>query len=134
MLVSSSAFLKSILTGMVAVAGELEGAIVKLFVNDKIPAASDVIGDYTDPTFDGYADSAAITYLAPYVDSEGNAEVVGDPKQFTCTGATVQDLVYGYVVESSGGALLWAERFDAPVPMGTAGDTLVILPRWSLGN
>jgi hypothetical protein len=114
-----------------ASAGNLfDGAIVRLFQNDVTPDRDTVIGDLTAADFTGYADSAAVTWATPFLDSNGDAILPGDLKEFMAgSPVTVSNTIYGYAIVNTGATvLLWAERFDAPVIVSTAGKTIAVMP------
>ena len=106
---------------------------LKLYSNDKTPAAGDTSSAYTEVTGGGYTSKAL---------SFGNWDITsGDPsvatynsvQTWTFTGPT-DSPVYGYyVVRVSDGHLMWAERFpSANVPFSTiAGSVIKVLPKFT---
>lgn len=116
------------------VAGELDNCVVKLFMNDIDPDGDTVLGDLTELDTPGYAASDAIAWGAPFINDLGNAEVVGDTKQFTCSGAEAGNIAYGYYVTNAAGTVLkYAERFTNPRPMELANQATLVIPRFTMG-
>lgn len=104
--------------------------VLRLYTNDKTPAETDVVGDYTEATGSGYS---AITLTGASWTVSGTAPTsIGYAQQtFTFTGALGN--VYGYyVTRASGGELLWAERFaGAPFNIANNGDQIKITPAFT---
>ena len=111
----------------------LDAVVVKLYQNDYTPNPDTVLADFTEATFDGYAASTAIVWGATFTNSVNQAETVGDVKQFTATGATTPNLIYGYYLVS-GATLKGGEKFDSPVPVNGVGDAVIVIPRFAFGQ
>lgn len=111
----------------------LDGALIRLFQNDYEPGSSTVLADLTVATFTGYAEVDSTTWGGAFQNADGDAQVIPPViATFTATGSTIGNTVYGfYVVDAAGTALLWAERFDAPVGFNSNGDTYSFVPRLS---
>lgn len=115
------------LTGFTGGAGM--GAKMILFANDAALTKNTILADLTEPTFTGYAISTAVTWSVPFNDPLNRTVVAGSSKNFICTGGTPDDTIYGYaIVDSTAMDLLFAERFDAPVPIAAVGDGLTVEP------
>jgi len=101
--------------------------VVKLFTNDKTPAAADVVGDYTEATDGNYA-AATLTggnWSISVVVNVGTAEYAQQAFSFGGTAT-----VYGYyVTDVAGTTLLWAERFSAAATFGSSGGTVNVTPK-----
>lgn len=96
-----------------------------LYTNNKTPAETDVIGDYTEAAGNGYAE---ITLTGASWSVSGTAPTsIGYAQQtFTFSGALGN--VYGYYLKrASGGELVLAELFsDGPYNIANNGDTIKI--------
>lgn len=133
MIVVPSAVSLDELTALTGVGGPFNAAVVKLFQNDYTPTVDSVVGDFTEADYTGYAASAAIVWGAPFIDPVAGPLVLGDLKSFPASGPfTVPNDIFGFWIESSGGDLLWAERFDTPVTIANATDNVVIVPQFGL--
>lgn len=103
-----------------------------LFVNDHVPADGDVYGDYTQPTFTGYALGTAQGFSIPTIVGT-RAITAGNPLQWLCTVASPVDVCYGWgLYDHNLAQLLGAERFDAPIPIQNPGDSIVRYPVMTL--
>lgn len=112
-----------------AVTGALIGAEVELFTDDVLPTSMSVLADFTLATYDGYA-AEAVTWLAPSVSDDGKVEIVGTVGEFRPTGATTPNDIFGFLITDGGGNLLYGGRFpDAPLPMNTTLDQIIVTPR-----
>lgn len=105
---------------------------LKLFVNNITPADADVAGTYTEMSTLGYA-AKTLTKTSWVVAQNGAAKAEGSYAQQTfafTAGAAV--IVYGYyVVDSTSGVLLYAERFAAPPTISLSTDTIKITPKYT---
>lgn len=107
-------------------------AVLRLFQNNKVPAATDVAADYTEATFTGYAAQPIITFAAPVLTAPREITSAA-PMLFTAGVIGTGNSIYGYYVTDLAGNLLWAERdTNAPILMTTTGDQYTIIPRFSL--
>jgi len=130
MMVMRAAILLELLQQKIDADGVFEEWCVKLFQNDVTPTRDTVIGDLDIATFTGYTSPAAVVFGDPFINSEGNAEVLGGQVQFTQTGTTITNTVYGYyVTDTAGTKLLAAERFATPRTMDAANKAIIIVPR-----
>lgn len=141
MLKQNDAELRAIVNRLTAVApgvadaGRFNGAKIALFTDDIVPSRATVLADLTQPTYTGYAISAAIVFGLAFTNDNGAAEVLGDGKQFPCTADGASQTVHGYMcLNAAGTGVLWAERFDTPQTIATAGQNIFVLPRYQLGR
>jgi hypothetical protein len=104
-----------------------------LFQNNYVPVLSDVVGNYTEATFSGYA-SQNPTWGAAFINGSTQAEIDAGALTFTRSAGASSNTIYGIYVLDSGGVLTYAERFPAPVSMATAGDAIVYTPKATLIN
>lgn len=126
---------RAILAALVATDGLLDDVEIHLYQNNYTPGPASVLGDFTEATFDGYAASDAVVWGTPFTDLLDNAVVAGGSKQFTSTGATTPNVVYGYyVTDAAGTGYKYAERFDNPVNIDGAAQAVVVLPLFSFGQ
>lgn len=105
--------------------GAPENLKLCLYTNNKTPAETDVVGDYTEASGNGYAE---ITLTGATWSVSGTAPTsIGYPQQtFTFSGALGN--VYGYYLKrASSGELILAEKFtDGPYNIANNGDTIKI--------
>jgi hypothetical protein len=113
--------------------------LIRLYVNNKTPAAGDVIGDYTEMNGGGYQEqSLSFENWVPTISTPSKI-VYNDFVRFTFLGTpgAPYNIIYGYYIVSvsgiTGTALLEAERFTTsfiPVLNGW----IDIQPRLALAN
>lgn len=105
---------------------------LRLYQNNWTPSHADVLSDYMEATFSGYAEAFP---------AFGGATLVGDqavaddsaPRVFTHNGGGTQNDVYGYyIVNSVSGKLVSAERFALPFHFEFNGDTLSVTAQLTL--
>jgi hypothetical protein len=114
---------------LVGTGGPFNGSIVSLFQNPIAPGRLSALADFHVATFDGYADSSAITWSSAYYDSDGTALVLGTDQLFVATGGVTPNTIYGYILATAArAALLAAFAFSAPVGVGRAGDAVPVVP------
>jgi len=131
MLVFTQAGVTSILADAAAAGKILDGALVHLYQNNYNPTPFDVIADYTEATYTGYASQAvASAAWNPVVQADGSAGLIGPGLFFNPTGTAITNVVYGYyVTDSTGATVLWGERFAAPVGMTGPGSGFTMVPQ-----
>jgi len=106
---------------------------LRLYSNNKVPAKTDVTGDYTQVTGFGY--SAVTLNPNDFVYTPGDPSTAAFPQiTFTFTGAAGS--IYGYyVVQETSGQLMFANRFaNAPITVINNGDEIRITLTLSLNN
>lgn len=105
---------------------------LKLFANNRTPAAADTEANYTEATGGGYA-AKALT-AANWSDAGGDPITASYAQQtFTFTGAlTTNPTIYGYYVVDNNGLLIYVERLATPFTPANAGDTLAVTLTFSL--
>lgn len=103
-----------------------------LFKNDYTPAADDVLADYTEATFSGYAAMPLVganwTVVAaePGVASYAEQEFISDADQ-------TPETVYGYAVFlDTDFTFVGGERFSSPQVIQNDNDQIAITPRLRL--
>jgi hypothetical protein len=135
MYVSPQSRLLVILQGLVGVAGELNGAKLKLFTNDFQPVPTSVVGDFTEATQTGYA-ATTITWGTPYVNDSGWAEVLSQLiTTIFSAGLAEGGTIYGYyLTNTAGSTLLLSERLDNPIAITRDGQAIDIVARYVFGQ
>jgi len=126
--------MKALLTGLKAADATLDGAKVRLFMNDVTPDMDTVLGDLTTATYTGYADSADLVWGVPYVNSLGAVEMAAGSVEFSPSDDAAPCTIYGYAILDEAAGLFAAERIEPPFPMVAADDNLIIVPRVSIKN
>lgn len=107
--------------------GSLNGCIVILVIAvASKPVKELTFADLTEANFDGYAASGAVTFSTPLYDSDGNAFITGDKKQFRATGSVTPNSVIGAALVDAGKTTLYQfDRFldanGAPSPVNVEG-------------
>lgn len=109
---------------------------LRLYKNNKTPADTDVVADYTESDFVGYAPESLVS--GNWVATPGDPASATYPDVVFTSTASQSQLNYGYyVTEDVGGTLMWAERWDdndptAPYTMVNNGDTVTWPGRFTL--
>jgi hypothetical protein len=90
----------------------------RLYSNNNVPDTSDVIGDYTESTFTGYASVTLAGWSAVTVTAHVGSTVAATAN-FTLTAGTAT--VYGAYITNSGNTRLYAAQIDpnAPITLNT---------------
>ena len=99
---------------------------LRLFQNNYTPVAASVIGNFTIATFPGYASLVPAFGASVTVGGKGTITDAA-ARVFTCTGGGAVQTIYGYyVVDTANAQVIYAERFDNPVPIVNNGDSITI--------
>ena len=108
---------------------------LRLFSNNKVPAAGDVIGDYTEVAGGGYA-AFALTAATWTVVGGAPTSASYPHHAFVFTGATnAPGTVYGYYITDANNVLSAAERLpSAPYTPAVNGDTVDVTPVITFGS
>jgi len=104
-----------------------------LFQNNYVPLLTDVVGNFTEATFSGYA-SQNPSWGAAFINGSVQAEVDAIALTFTRSAGATSNTIYGIYVLDNAGVLTYAERFPAPVTMTTTGDAITYTPKVTLIN
>lgn len=100
-----------------------------LFTNNFQPTEDTVWANITEATFDGYAAATPAAPGTPYIGADGFIHVTWPSVQFTMTGETTSQTVYGWGLTNVaktvwvGGNLL-----PTPIPMTDTGDAIIVVP------
>lgn len=107
-----------------------ENQTLKLYVNNITPAESDTAATYTEATGGGYA-SKSLTGASWTVTGGAPTNAVTAQQTYTFTGAlTTNPIIYGYfVIQTTSGILMWAERAAATFTPASNGDEYRVTPR-----
>lgn len=109
----------------------LGSSSVSLYQNDLQPNPASVLGDYTIATFTGYGGAATTTFGPAFNRAVGGVGTDGGGIQWTATGDTTTNTIYGYLLQSGWG-LVGGERFENPVPVTKAGDAVLVRPELTI--
>jgi hypothetical protein len=110
-----------------------ESLVLRLYSNNRSPAKTDVVGDYTEVSGNGY--SAVTLDPEDFVFSSGDPTSAAYPQvTFTFSGAAGN--VYGYyVTRATTGDVQFANRFsNAPINIANNGDEIRITLTITLNN
>lgn len=107
---------------------------IRLFKNNHTPVYADTLADFDVCTFPGYGDSAI---GLPAIDTSFPATHIDvqqfEPNTFTRTSGAGSETVYGYLCfDTSDDTLLWAELLPVPILIDTDGQSVIIIPTFSL--
>lgn len=102
-------------------------AKLHLYSNNLVPNEGNVLTDFTECVYSGYA-AQAITWSPAFLDAEGNACSSFGEHIFTQTGAT-PDICYGfYITDTASAVLLASGAIDgAPFGFSAVGTTLPLV-------
>jgi len=116
--------------------GLLLNATIHLFKNNFVPVEAQVLADFVEADFDGYAAQTLAAWGTVALNVDGDAQMVHTPIVWTHDGGATGCDVYGYyVVDAAGLVLLWAERNAAgPVLMDTLNQVYSVVPKLILGD
>ena len=126
----------TLLNGFSALA-DWVGAIIKLFKVDNTPTLDTTVADLTaiEADYDGYAASSAVVWGSAFLEPlTSDAVSAGGSKTFVKTAGIVTNTVYGWWLESAGGDLLAAGKFDTPLSFVNVGDGYVLTPEIRYGG
>ena len=108
--------------------------ILKLFTNDIIPADADVAATYTEMATLGYAAKSLVKGSWTIAQNGGVAEASQAAQTWTFSAGTAVTVFGYFVVDTTTGVLLWAERFVAGKVVQYAGDQIIITPKITLSK
>jgi hypothetical protein len=110
-----------------------ESLVLRLYSNNRSPAKTDAVGDYTEVSGNGY--SSVTLDPADFVFTSGDPTSAAYPQvTFTFTGPAGN--IYGYyVTRATTGDLQFANRFsNAPINIANNGDEIRITLTITLNN
>lgn len=123
----------AVLQELVATGNLLDGVKLKLFQNSFTPTAANVLADFTEASFSGYA-AATGTWKVPGYRADGSAVVALNSVQFAAASPlTVTQIVYGwYITDTAGAVLHCSAKFATPVSISRALQILEVLASYPL--
>jgi hypothetical protein len=132
---STPGFAFNIAGQVCGVGGALYNAKVHLYVNNLDPIPSNVLADFSEATFTGYA-AATLASVAPYYDPAQKVNMAGVSQLFVATAAMPNNLIYGYYITDSTDTYLWfAELFQGgPISIAAIGDGVQVIPILQFGD
>lgn len=102
---------------------------LKLYKSNTTPAETDTAATYTEATFTGYA-SKALTGASWTVTEGAPSSAAAAQQTFTSSADQTTENIYGYfVVQTTSGIIMWAERFTAaPYAITNNADAILLTP------
>jgi hypothetical protein len=115
----------------IAAGGPFHTPKMALYTSDVYPNKTSQLSDFVITDFGGLTNLQAIVWGAPWVNDNGQAEILGALLNWLTTSITgLPVTAYGYVMtDSTGAVLLLAERFAVPLVFGRSGQSEGVLPR-----
>lgn len=99
---------------------------IALFVNNLTPTPTSVIGDFTKPSWSGYADQDLDSWPAATTLVGGEANITHPNVTFAYTGVAVDVTVYGVVVfDPTDNAVLEVVKYETAEVINGAGSHIV---------
>jgi hypothetical protein len=134
MIVTSDQQLMTIANTIQAISAGID-VVIKLYTNNHAPDQFDLSASFTEATYPGYAAQGVLgaDWGVPFLNGANNWEFDNVLKTFTSTGASAET-VWGYWIETPGGAFVFAELFPAPIPVPIAGVIIGVTPTYAFGN
>lgn len=107
-----------------------------LYQNDLDPTSSNVLGDFTEATFTGYASVLLTAANWTVTTASTTVHEYNTSVPFTSSAGSQNQDIYGYyVTKESDGSLVYSERFsDAPNNIANNGDAINMTPRITFTN
>ena len=101
---------------------------LKLYTNNITPGESDTAGTFTEATFTGYSAASLAGANWDFTSGDPSFAQYNTTLTFTSTATQTLEAIYGfYIVQTSSGILMWAERFDTgPFNIKLNGDNIQI--------
>lgn len=104
---------------------------LRLFVNDYTPVDGSLVASFTEMTTLGYAEKTLTK--TSWVVTQGAdgavAEAAYAVQTWSFTAGTLVNVYGYYIVDTTTGLLLWAERFPSAKPIQNTGDQIIITPK-----
>ncbi len=107
---------------------------LRLYVNDYTPAATSVIGDFTEMSTHGYVQKTITALNWTIVTSVIGATAQNIEQTWTFTSEPAVTVYGYYMVDTVSGNLIYAERFPNPQTVQNAGDSIKITPKVAIEN
>lgn len=127
------------LTRLAAAGGPLETVTVHLVQDTFIPTPDTLASELAEHECDysGYAASATVDWLSPYINGDGAGVLRGESVEFQPTGTEVTNSVYSYWLQSGAdetAKVIGFVRLDEPVTLASPFDAYVCDPEFVLRN
>lgn len=125
------------LTFLISATKYLDGVVIRLFGNNITPTPANVLADFVESAWTGYAESAPLVWGVAFLATDGVIKVAAASVQFTQSGVVATGTGYGwYMVGAPGGAeyLVASQRFDTPVNFTATGVGVVVDPTFALAE
>jgi hypothetical protein len=104
---------------------------LKLFKNNITPAETDTESTYTEADFTGYI-SISLTGASWTITPGTPSSAAAAEQTFTSTAVQSQNVFGYYVVQTTSGKILWAERFtNGPYLVQNNGDLVKVTPQFT---
>lgn len=108
----------------------LNGCTLRLFVNNYVPVAGSVVGNFTECTDSGYAGFTPIGFAAATLNGSNQGQILAPAVTWTFTHDVGDFTVYGYyVTRASDGQVVYAERAASPFLVTAPGQTYTVVPK-----
>lgn len=129
----AKSFVRQVLAAMKAVGGELNGVVMMLFQNNVDMNLPLTMADLVECDYSGYARSAALAWVDPYIDRDTAQYALSAPSgQFRTTDVTpfVGNSVYGFALVKPGAPdeLVMVHKFSEELGMTLPDLVLAIRP------
>jgi len=103
----------------------LDGAMLRLATVAPPGGPTEVLADFTEATFAGYA-AEAITWSGPFFGPSGPPQVNSQLAVFEATAAASETIVAWYITNAAGTVLLASGNLDTPIVIDQAGAGLAL--------
>lgn len=104
---------------------------LKLFVNDYTPVDGSLVGNFTEMSTLSYVEKT-LTKTSWVVTQGADGDVASAAyaaQTWTFSAGTAVDVFGYYIIDTTSGLLLWAERFPAKKTVGNTNDQIIITPK-----
>jgi hypothetical protein len=122
---------KQVLNDLVA-ASDL--ARIRLFQNNHVPLLTDTAANYTEATFTGYGGFQSLAWGSAFINGSTQGEIDATEVTWTRTAGATSNTIYGVYITDAADALVYAERFDAPLSITATGDAVKYIAKVTLIN
>jgi len=104
----------AVLEELIDSGNHLNGAKLHLATAGPPGGPTEVLGDFTEATFTGYA-AATLTWSGPYYGADGAPQAVSQLASFIATAAASETITDWYITDGAGTALLASGHLENPV-------------------
>ena len=105
-----------------------QDGVLKLFKSNTTPSEGDTAGTFDEGTFTGYSSAALAGANWSFTAGDPSIATYSPTLTFKSSATQTAESIYGfYVVQTTSGILMWAERFsDGPYTINFNGDNINI--------